>query len=120
MELKKRSIRMIEDQRKDQRARGILSLVAGTWTTRIYLGACFALLLWATVDAAFVEHQDASMAGVIPLLATAPASLFVLLLPENSVSLVLAVIVGALANAAVIGWCTRALRRRDNDSVRGH
>ncbi|HET6860661.1 MAG TPA: hypothetical protein VFH94_26635 [Streptomyces sp.] len=76
----------------------------------VYLGACAALLVWAwavTVG----DTSDESMAGVIPLLATAPASLVVLVLPESSVMFIAAIVFGAAVNAAIIGWCTRALRR---------
>nr|WP_307792705.1 hypothetical protein [Streptomyces sp. HB132] len=57
------------------------------------------------------DSSDESMAGVIPLLATAPASLLFLMLPANSVVFFTAVVVGAAVNAGIIGWCTRALRR---------
>lgn len=93
--------------------RRVLAAVAGTWTARGYLALCCALLLWALADAAFVEHQDASFAGVVPLLATAPLSVaFILLLPEGSApAFVLAVLVSALVNAALITWCVRVARR---------
>lgn len=69
-----------------------------------------ALLVWAfavTVS----DSSGESMAGVIPLLATAPTSLVFLWLPDHPAMLVAAVLFGALVNAAVIGWCARALRR---------
>ncbi|MEU9200895.1 hypothetical protein [Streptomyces sp. NPDC048332] len=76
----------------------------------VYLGVCAALLVWAlVVDAG--ETTDASMAGVIPFLATAPASLAFLMLPANGFGYFTAIAVGAAVNAAIIGWCTRALRR---------
>ncbi|MGW6208333.1 SCO4225 family membrane protein [Streptomyces sp. NPDC055089] len=76
----------------------------------VYLGVCAVLLAWAlVVDAR--ETTDASMAGVIPFLATAPGSLAFLMLPANSVWFLTAIAVGAAVNAAIIGWCTRALRR---------
>ncbi|MDX3129532.1 hypothetical protein PV367_06880 [Streptomyces europaeiscabiei] len=75
-----------------------------------YLGVCAVLLVWALVVTAG-ESTDASMAGVIPLLATAPVSLVLLVLPDNLVMAIIAVALGAAVNAAIIGWCTRALRR---------
>lgn len=83
-----------------------------------YLGICAALLVWALVDAA-TDSTDESMAGVIPILATAPSSFVLFFLPDGAVMVVLAVVVGALVNATVIGWCARALRRgRQTDSPR--
>ncbi|WP_327344497.1 SCO4225 family membrane protein [Streptomyces europaeiscabiei] len=75
-----------------------------------YLGVCAVLFVWAVVVTAG-ESTDASMAGVIPLLATAPVSLVLLVLPDNIVMAVIAVALGAAVNAAIIGWCTRTLRR---------
>lgn len=73
-----------------------------------YLGACAILLVWAlTVDAG----DDASFAGVIPTLATAPVSLVLLVLPDHISMAVLAIALGALVNAVLIGWCVRTLRR---------
>lgn len=76
----------------------------------VYLGVCAALLVWALVVTAG-DSSGESMAGVIPILATAPASLVFLVLPDSSVMFPIAVALGAGVNAAIIGWCTRALRR---------
>ncbi|MFK4100687.1 SCO4225 family membrane protein [Streptomyces sp. NPDC019531] len=76
----------------------------------IYLGLCAALLIWA-LAVTIGDTSDESMAGVIPLLATAPFSLVLLALPEGLAMLVLSVTFGALVNAAFIGWCARTLRR---------
>ncbi|WP_326675353.1 SCO4225 family membrane protein [Streptomyces sp. NBC_01237] len=74
----------------------------------VYLGACAILLIWAlTADAG----DDASFAGVIPTLATAPVSLVLLVLPDHISMAVLAIALGALVNAVLIGWCVRTLRR---------
>ncbi|MFD7427726.1 SCO4225 family membrane protein [Streptomyces sp. NPDC059818] len=75
-----------------------------------YLGVCAALLVWALVVTA-VDSSGESMAGVIPVLATAPGSLVFLVLPDSAAMFVIAIVLGAGANAAIIGWCTRALRR---------
>ncbi|WP_435834156.1 SCO4225 family membrane protein [Streptomyces albogriseolus] len=75
----------------------------------VYLGVCAALTVWAFVASAG-ENEDASFAGVIPVLATAPGSLVGLALPGGLPTFVFAVVMGALVNAAVIGWCSRRLR----------
>ncbi|MEU1181619.1 hypothetical protein ABZ464_29035 [Streptomyces sp. NPDC005820] len=77
----------------------------------VYLAVCAGLLVWALVATA-LDDSGESMAGVIPLLATAPASLVLFFLPDHVSMLVLAVAFGALCNAAIIGWCARALRRQ--------
>jgi len=78
---------------------------------RVYLLVCAALLVWAVVVSAS-DSSDESMAGVIPLLATAPASFVpLMLLPEGVAMFVGTVVIGALVNAVFIGWCARALRR---------
>ncbi|WP_037732786.1 SCO4225 family membrane protein [Streptomyces megasporus] len=96
--------------------RRALAAVAGTWTARGYLALCAALLLWTLFDAAFVHHEDASFAGVFPLLATAPPSLLMIsVLPWEGTAFYLSVCaVSALINAAVLNWCVRAMRRFRN------
>ncbi|MVO85282.1 hypothetical protein GPA10_11080 [Streptomyces sp. p1417] len=79
----------------------------------VYLALCAGLLVWALVVSS-IDTPDASMAGVVPVLATAPASLILLVLPEHSAMFIVSVAVGALANAAVIGWCARTLSRHRN------
>ncbi|MFB7457072.1 MULTISPECIES: SCO4225 family membrane protein [unclassified Streptomyces] len=79
----------------------------GTTAARVYLVAC-ALLL----GGAFVAASSESMALVIPLFATAPTVLvFLLLLPEGDATFLLSIVLGAVVNALIIGWCARALRR---------
>ncbi|MGN5634601.1 SCO4225 family membrane protein [Streptomyces sp. AC154] len=75
-----------------------------------YLGVCVGLLVWALVVTA-VDSSGESMAGVIPALATAPGSLVFLVLPDSAAMFITAIVLGAGVNAAIIGWCTRALRR---------
>ncbi|MFD5269145.1 SCO4225 family membrane protein [Streptomyces sp. NPDC058335] len=84
--------------------------VLGDAVALAYLAVCAALLVWAIVVSA-VDDSGESMAAVIPLLATAPGSLLFLVLPDSGAMLLLAVVLGALINATVIGWCSRALRR---------
>ena len=76
----------------------------------LYLVVCAGLLVWAVV-VSNADNPDASMAGVIPVFATAPVSLVFLVLPDHVSSFYLAVGLGALVNAALIHWCVRALRR---------
>ena len=79
----------------------------------VYLAVCVGLLIWA-----FVESSDdgsgGSMAAVVPILAAAPVSFVWIVLPGGVETLVVAVALGALANAAVIAWCGRTLRRGKN------
>ncbi|WP_030543531.1 SCO4225 family membrane protein [Streptomyces albus] len=75
-----------------------------------YLALCAALVVWAFV-VSVTDDTGESMAAVIPILATAPGSLVMTFLPESAAMLVVAILFGALANAAIIGWCTRVLRR---------
>ncbi|MEU6765229.1 hypothetical protein ABZ916_22185 [Streptomyces sp. NPDC046853] len=82
----------------------------GTAVALAYLAVCAALLVWALVVTA-TDTSDESMAGVIPLLATAPASFVLLLLPGGTAMVIVAVTAGALVNAAIINWCARALSR---------
>ena len=77
-----------------------------------YLGLCVALLVW-TVVVSVMDDSGESMAGVVPILATAPGSLVFLVLPGGKAMFFVAVVIGALVNASVIGWCARALRRGD-------
>ncbi len=85
----------------------------GNVVARVYLAVCALLLVWAVV-VSVGDSSDESMAGVIPLLATAPASLVLLVLPDHPAMLVAAVVLGAVVNATVIGWCARALRGGDS------
>ncbi|MFI1564909.1 histidine kinase dimerization/phosphoacceptor domain-containing protein [Streptomyces sp. NPDC020490] len=85
----------------------------------VHLLGCAALLLgWAAplvwaFAVSVTDDSGESMTAVIPFLATAPASLVLLVLPDGAAMLVAAVVFGALVNAAVIGWCARALSRGD-------
>ncbi|WP_344564631.1 SCO4225 family membrane protein [Streptomyces axinellae] len=97
----------------DRSPRPVPRAVRGALRTvlaRVYLAACAALLIWAVV-ASSSDSPDASLAGVVPLIATAPLSLVVFVLPDHMSMLVLAVVLGALVNALFIGLCVRALSR---------
>ncbi|MFD9434821.1 SCO4225 family membrane protein [Streptomyces sp. NPDC060002] len=97
-------------RRLRHRLRRGLGHALGDVFARVYLALCAVLLVWATV-VTVGDSSDESMAGVIPLLATAPASFVLIVLPDGVTMFVVAVVFGALVNATVIGWCARALRR---------
>lgn len=81
-----------------------------TLAARLYLIACALLLAWA-----LLATSEGSMALVLPLVATVPAGIvLLLLLPEGATAFCLSIVLGALVNALVIGWCARALRRGQN------
>ncbi|MDO0933487.1 hypothetical protein QQY66_18000 [Streptomyces sp. DG2A-72] len=88
----------------------ILRLALSDVVARVYLAVC-AVLLVGALAVTVADRSDESMAGVIPLLATAPVSVVLLALPDNGAMLVLAVVIGAIVNATIIGCCARALRR---------
>ncbi|MGI5472827.1 SCO4225 family membrane protein [Streptomyces sp. CA-132043] len=85
----------------------------GSLVARLYLVVCAALLVWAVV-VSYGDNPDASFAGVVPTIATAPVSLVMLALPDDFSMFFLPVIVGALVNAVIIGWCARALGQGRN------
>ncbi|MBN3929919.1 hypothetical protein IQ279_09745 [Streptomyces verrucosisporus] len=92
-----------------RRVRRVASALAGTRAARAYLAVCGALLIWGSADAFLVSHEDASMAGVLPLPATVPLSVLLLLVPWKGIfAYVSVVVVSALANAALVNWCVRA------------
>ncbi|MEV8545996.1 hypothetical protein [Streptomyces sp. NPDC051572] len=83
-----------------------------------YLGVCLAIVIW-TVVVTVMDDSGESMAGVVPILATAPGSLVFLVLPGGKAMFFVAVVIGALVNASVIGWCARALKRgNQSDATR--
>jgi CBS-domain-containing membrane protein len=79
----------------------------GTLAARLYLIVCALLLAWSLLAA-----SEESMAAVWPLFATFPAGTVLLFaLPLSTVTFYLSIVLGALINALVIGWCALALRR---------
>ena len=85
---------------------------------RTFLVLCVGLSVWAIAQSS-ADGSGGSMAMVVPVLATAPVSFVWLALPDGAAMAVVAVLLGALANAAVIVWCGRALRRgRHPDPLR--
>ncbi|MEU8654942.1 SCO4225 family membrane protein [Streptomyces sp. NPDC048737] len=75
-----------------------------------YLALCAALFVWAIL-VSVTDDSGESMAIIFPLLATAPTSFALFLLPGGLAMVTVVVVLGALVNAAVIGWCARVLRR---------
>ncbi|WOX11509.1 SCO4225 family membrane protein [Streptomyces sp. N50] len=81
-----------------------------------YLGICMAIVIW-TVVVTVTDDSGESMAGVVPVLATAPVSFLVLVLPGGKAMFIVAVVIGALVNASIIGWCARALSRSNQSDA---
>jgi hypothetical protein len=75
-----------------------------------YLLVVAAVVGWVGVDALFVEHADASLAGVWAFLVTAPASLLFVMLPSSLAWV--GIVAGAVANAAVLGAVYRGVSGR--------
>ncbi|WP_338897817.1 hypothetical protein WBG99_21310 [Streptomyces sp. TG1A-60] len=70
-----------------------------------YLAVVAAVGVWVGVDALFVEHADASLAGVWLFLVTAPTSLLFSALP-GALPFV-GIVVGAVTQAFVLGVAYR-------------
>lgn len=89
----------------------MLTAVAGNRASRAYLTLCAGLIIWVWVDTTLVHQEGASLAGIFPLLVTAPASMLIAVVPEGSVlGYYLVVVAAALVNAGLIGLCVRHLR----------
>ncbi|MFB6935813.1 SCO4225 family membrane protein [Streptomyces chartreusis] len=75
-----------------------------------YLALVVAVLVRTGVDALFVEHQDASLAGIWAFVVTGPTSWLFLMLPGGLPWA--GVVVGALVQAAVLGAAYHRLSGR--------
>lgn len=75
------------------------------WPSRVYLLLVVAAVLFFAADRAFVDHPDASFAGIYMILLTVPISLFA------TVPFV-GIVIGALVNAMIIGALTHLVRFR--------
>ncbi|SFK99930.1 SCO4225 family membrane protein [Streptomyces pini] len=95
--------------RLSRRVRGI----ADNRPARIYLAVCAALVLWVVLDATVVPHEDASMAALWPVAATAPTSLLALAVPLPDGPVGGALLLGLVSLAAVVnaGVFSAVLRR---------
>lgn len=101
-----------------RRFRSLYVSATDNWLSRAYLAVVGAALAFVAFDTLFVSHPDASMAGVVPWLLTAPLSLLLTLLPDAvldgtgsfMVLYVVGIAVSAFVNAAVLGACLHRLR----------
>ncbi|GCD47322.1 SCO4225 family membrane protein [Streptomyces paromomycinus] len=102
------------------RLRGAARLMFGNPVSLVYLALVLAAALFAVVDLAFVQHEDASFSGVWVALLTAP-TVFPLWLAGDALwgeagspqwYLILTLAVAALVNALLLGLVHRALRGR--------
>ncbi|MFI6701268.1 SCO4225 family membrane protein [Streptomyces sp. NPDC050509] len=71
-----------------------------------YLAVVAAVLVWVAVDGLFVEHQDASFAGVWTFFVTAPTSLLFVTIPGPLawIGVVFGAVVQAVALGAAYQW----------------
>jgi hypothetical protein len=99
-----------------------LSAATDNWLSRSYLALCAGLLIW--VAAGQFHGNDASFAGVWPIVATLPVSLLAaavasgagLVFPSVLVLPLFIVLISAAAflNATLLGLLVRSLRHRGN------
>ncbi|MFE7839915.1 SCO4225 family membrane protein [Streptomyces sp. NPDC057474] len=80
-----------------------------------YLALVVAVGVWVGVDTLFVEHADASFAGVWLFLVTAPTSLLFVALPGGLPFL--GIVLGAVIQAFVLGAAYRWVVERPTKSV---
>ncbi|UIX33920.1 SCO4225 family membrane protein [Streptomyces sp. GQFP] len=109
--------------------RTLLTLATDNWLSRGYLAVVVAATGFFLVDTFFVSHTDASMAGAVPWLLTAPLSLLYTLLPEGTLNgtgdgaflavYLVGIGVAALANAAFMGFALRRIRPASARTVGG-
>lgn len=99
------------DTGPSHRATRVLRHALGSVFARVYLVAIVLMSGWAVV-VSLADNPDASFAGVVPLIATLPVSMLVVVLPDHWSMIFLPIALGALVNAFVIGWCARALTGR--------
>lgn len=100
----------VTDTGSSHQALRVLRRTLGSVFARVYLVAVVLMCVWAVV-VTLGDNPDASFAGVVPVVATLPVSLLVVLPPDHWSMLFLPIALGALVNAVVIGWCARALSR---------
>ncbi|MFS8202288.1 SCO4225 family membrane protein [Streptomyces sp. CWNU-52B] len=81
-----------------------------------YLAVVVAVAVWVGVDTLFVEHADASFAGVWLFVVTAPTSFLFVLLP-GALPLI-GVVLGAVAQAFVLGAAYHWFLKRSTHAQR--
>ncbi|MET7639371.1 hypothetical protein [Streptomyces sp. NPDC005438] len=92
--------------------RSVMSAMWDNWLSRTYLALVAASVLFVVWDTLYVEHEDASLAGVWPLLATAPTSVALLrALPDSPAGYYVLVPLAAGLNALVLGHLVRLSRQ---------
>ncbi|MEV8567581.1 hypothetical protein AB0436_18745 [Streptomyces sp. NPDC051322] len=87
--------------------RQVCRTVAGDWVSRAYLAIAAGLLIWVAVDTAFVPHQDASFAGVWPIMFTAPTGLLFLIPGIEGPGVFVLLTLAAVVNSTVISLVVR-------------
>ncbi|GLP66179.1 hypothetical protein TUSST3_27990 [Streptomyces sp. TUS-ST3] len=75
-----------------------------------YLLLVAAVVGWVGVDTLFVEHADASFAGVWAFVVTAPTSLLLVMVPGAGAWA--GIVIGAAVNAVVLGAAYRSVAGR--------
>ncbi len=99
------------------RTKRILKAATDNWFSRGYLALCAGLLVWVAADTLFVEHADASLAAVWPLLATAPTSFLAMAAGPSAPLLFLGLLaLAAYFNATLLGLLVRSLRQRTSQA----
>ena len=94
-------------------ARDTVRFLTGTWASRIYLLLVLAATVYLLVDTAFVEHEDASFAGLWLLLLTSPGSWLTMPLVDagpawlHPLTFWIGAAVGALINTVVLSALAR-------------
>ncbi|MFF3377000.1 SCO4225 family membrane protein [Streptomyces sp. NPDC002680] len=107
----------------------LLTLATDNWLSRAYLAVVVAATGFFLVDTFFVSHADASMAGAVPWLLTAPLSLLYTLLPEGTLNgtsdwaflalYLVGIGVAAVVNAAFMGFALRKIRPASGRATAG-
>ena len=99
------------------KSRDLVRFLTGTWQARVYLLLVLAATGYTLIDTAFVEHEDASFAGLWLLLLTSPGSWLSMPLVDagpqwlHPLTYWIGAAVGALLNTALIGALARRSRR---------
>ncbi|MFE4583558.1 SCO4225 family membrane protein [Streptomyces chartreusis] len=102
-----------------KRVESLRSLIIGSWPSRIYWAVVAAAVALWLVASNTHDQPDASLAGVYPLVATSPVSIGLLFATElltgdagwggAPAAGVVAMAVGAVVNAWLIGLSTRSV-----------
>ncbi|MEV7872557.1 hypothetical protein AB0P17_42095 [Streptomyces sp. NPDC088124] len=84
-----------------------------------YLALVTAVGLWIAVDTLFIEHADASLAGVWAFFVTAPTSLLFVTVPDPLAwfGIPFGAVVQAVALGALYRWVTGRPQRRAGTSA---